>query len=178
MATKYMGEYYIPRFEKEVELLFGYDYDETGWGEIETPPTEKEIKEYENALKNFIENIDETVERIKEEAFEYYKTVKSPYGYGTDIEKEHSVTIDDKEKHFEYMKDLYSVQITKSNKEETIFIILSIDYEIDTEHKMDILLFNNEVIKVTEADETYHWNMEELFKIISEDAKQKLKKKA
>jgi hypothetical protein len=172
MAEKYMGEYYIPVFDKEVELHFGFDYDETGWGKVETPPTEDEIKEYEDALKNFIENIDGIIKSIKEEAFKYYIGVKQPYA--KDFEKAHSVTINDKEKHFEYMKDLYSVRVVKNNKVKGSFIVLSIDYEIDTEHQMEILLKGNEVIKIAEAAETYFWDIEGLKKIVPEDIKQKL----
>jgi hypothetical protein len=168
MAEKYMGEYYIPIFDKKVELYFGFDYDETGWGYVETPPTENEIKEYENALKYFIENINEIIKSIKEEAFKYYKGVKQPYAI--DFEKEHSVIINDKEKHFEYM-DLYSVRIVKNNKLKGSFVVLSIDYEIDEEHQMEILLKDKEVIKISEAAETYFWDIEGLKKIVPENIK-------
>jgi hypothetical protein len=173
MSEKYMGEYYIPVLDKEVELIFGFDYDETGWGKVETPPTEDEIKEYEDTLKNFIENIDEIIKSIKEEAFKYYTTEKQPYA--KDFEKDHSVTINDKEKHFEYM-DLYSVRVVKNKKVKGSFIVLSIDYEIDTEHQMEVLLKGKEVIKISEAAETYFWDIEGLKKIVPENIKQKLEK--
>ena len=133
MAEKHMGKYYIPVFDKEVELHFGYDYDETGWGKVEAPPTKDEIKEYENTLKILIENINQRIESIKEEAFNYFKEEKTPYAKA--FEEENSVKINDKEKHFEYMKNLYSIRIVKNKK-----IVLSIAYEIDKEHQMEILL--------------------------------------
>ena len=153
MAEKYMGKYYIPVFDKHAELHFGYDYDETGWKKVEMPPTNNEITEYENTLKYFIENINQIIESIKEEAFNYFKEEKS--SYAKEFEKENSVKINDKEKHFEYMKKLYSIRIVKNKK-----IVLSIAYEIDKEHQMEILLKNNKVIKISEADETYFWTNE------------------
>jgi hypothetical protein len=172
MAEKYMGKYYIPLFDKKVDLRFGFDYDETGWGKVETPPTEDEIKEYEDTLKEFIENIDVIIKSIKEEAFKYYKGVKQPYA--NDFEKEHSIKINDKEKHFEYMKNLFSVRIVKNNKVKDPFVVLSIGYEIDTEHQMEILLKNKEVVYISEADETYFWNIDELKKIVPENIKKTL----
>jgi hypothetical protein len=180
MAEIIVGKYYIPIFDKTVEVRFGSDRKETGWEEDKVPPTEDEIKKYENALKDFIENIDKTVEEIKEAAFTFYKIEKAPYGYGEDFEKEYSLKIDDKEKHFECIKDLYAIRVVKVNQGEDVFIVLKAFYEkIDTEHKMEILLKNNRVVIIAEVEETYWWNMEELNKIIKrkEDMRQKLEEK-
>jgi hypothetical protein len=70
--------------------------------------------------------------------------------------------------------DLYSVRIVKNNKLKGSFVVLSIDYEIDEEHQMEILLKNKEVIKISEAAETYFWDIEGLKKIVPENIKQKL----
>jgi hypothetical protein len=68
--------------------------------------------------------------------------------------------------------DLYSVRIVKNNKLKGSFIVLSIDYEIDEEHQMELLLKDKEVIKISEAAETYFWNIEGLKKIVPENIKQ------
>jgi hypothetical protein len=174
MAEKYMGKYYIPIFDEKVDLRFGFGYDETGWGEDKVPPTENEIVEYEDTFKKFIENINKIIELVKEEAFLYYKNEKQPYA--EDFEKEHSVIVNDKEKHFEYMRDLYAVRIVNNKKIKGSFIVLTIGYEIDEEHGMDILLKNNEVIKITEIGETYFWNIDGLKRKLPENKKQILEK--
>jgi hypothetical protein len=151
-GEKYMGKYYIPVFAKEVDLHFGVGLEFVegiGYKDIETPPTDDEIKEYENTLKVFIENIDEIIESIKEEAFKYYKEVKTPYAM--EFEKEYSLIIDNKEKHFELMKDLFGVTVYKDKK-----IELAISYEkIDTEHGLEILLKNNQVYRISDLGETF-----------------------
>ena len=149
-GEKYMGKYYIPVFDEEVELSFGISFEfieGIGYRDIKAPPTDDEIKEYEDTLKNFIKNIDGIIELIKEEAFKYYKEEKKPYAIN--FEKEHSVIIDTKEKHFEYMQ-LCSVNVLRDKK-----IVLGIAYEIDEEHSMEILLKNNQIYKIAEGGETY-----------------------
>jgi hypothetical protein len=140
MGISAENKYKIPYFEKEVSIHFGLEYDNNG-KEIETLPTEDEILVYEHTLKNFLENINEVINQIKEKAFKYFKEKKEPYGYGSDMP-----LISNASEHFKYMMDLLHIRILNDKK-----ILLSLFYEIDEEHGMEILLKDNNVYKIDEA---------------------------
>ena len=130
----------IPYFGKDVGVYLDLEYDDDG-NEIETLPTDDEILEYEYTLKNFIENIDGVINDIKEKAFRYYKEEKEPYGYGDGIP-----LINNAYEHFKYMKDL-QIRVLKDKR----ILLQIINYEIDEEHAMEILLKDNLVYKIAEA---------------------------
>jgi hypothetical protein len=162
----------IPYFNKEVEVFLGSEYDEDG-EEIDTLPTEIDLIEYEKTFKSFLENIDFVIKNIQENAFEYYKEyyakayeTEFPCGqYPLDSkifeknrkegEMHEPLNINDKETHFKYMKNLNYIRIVKGNK-----IVLPIHYKLDVEHKLEILLKNNQVQKIDGMDETYYWEKE------------------
>jgi hypothetical protein len=115
----------IPYFEKEVRLTLGPDYDES-MNEIEGPPTENELNEYEDTFKKFLANIDGVINSIKTAAFEYYKECYAEYyekefpldgifANPENIEgKMHKpLNIKDKEMHFKYMKEIETIRLLK-----------------------------------------------------------------
>lgn len=163
----------IPHFEvynnvnstskvNSVKVLLGEQYDDE-WNEIETPPTQTQLSEYEKTLKNFLIEIDKIVIHIQEKTFEYYKTVYSKYYekpfvvlFENEKIKDNNVglhqplNIDNKEKHFEYMKEILQwIRITKNN---TIQIPFS--YLLDEEHGLELKIVNNEVQAVGGIAET------------------------
>ena len=133
-------KFFIPCFGKDVEVYLNLECDDDG-NEIETLPTEDEILEYEHTLKNFIENIDRVINDIKEKAFRYYKEEKEPYGYGEGVP-----LINNASEHFKYMKYL-QIRVLKGKR----ILLQILDYEIDEEHAMEILLKDNLVYKIAEA---------------------------
>jgi hypothetical protein len=174
MESKYFGKigldwagvlaehtFTIPCFDKTIEVFIGSEFDDDG-EEVKTLPMENELLEYEKTLKNFMENINEIVNNIKEKSFEYYKNIYAKYYekefvvesfFETDMErgKTHEpLNIDTKEKHFEYMKNINYIRILKNNK-----IIIPIFYKLDGEHGLEIMLQENKVINIAGIGENY-----------------------
>jgi hypothetical protein len=174
MESKYFGKieldwagassghtFTIPCFDKDVEVFLGSEFDDDG-NEMETLPTEDELLEYEQTLKNFIENMNEIIKNIKEKTFEYYKNFYAKYYekefvvesfFETDVEigKNHEpLNIDTKEKHFEYMKSINYIRVLKNKK-----IIIPIFYKLDGEHGLEIMLRENKVVNISGIGENY-----------------------
>lgn len=134
----------IPYFEKDVKVYLGSEYDED-YEEIDTPPNDQQLAEFEITLKDFLSNIDMIIADIQESAFNYYQERYASY-----YEQE-GLGIDTKEKHFEYMKDILEAIRILDNKT----IVIPIHYDLDTEHGLELKLVNNKVVAVDGIDETY-----------------------
>jgi len=154
----------IPYFEKEVEVFLGYEYDED-YEEVSIPPNSQQLAEFEQTLKDFLNNIDSVIVNIQQSAFEYYQKIYAKYYEipfevlfenslvkETETGKLHSpLNIDTKEKHFEYMKNIVSLIRVLENKT----IIIPIHYALDEEHGLEIKITNNKVVKIAGIAETY-----------------------
>jgi hypothetical protein len=160
VLSKY--KFTVPCFDKDVEVFIGSEFNDDG-EDVETLLKEDELLEYEQTFRNFIGNIDEIINSIKEKVFEYYKSIYAKYYekefivegfFETDTEggKIHEpLNIDTKEKHFEYMKNINYIRILKDK------IIMSIFYKLDMEHGLEIMLQENKVVN-------YKWNWRKLLK--------------
>jgi hypothetical protein len=145
----------IPCFDKAVEIFLDSEYDDDG-DEIETLPTKNELLEYEHTLKTFIENINEIVNCIKEKTFDYYKENYAGYYekefvvesfFKTDKEDgeiHQALNINTQEVHFEYIKNIIHIRVLKGSK-----IIISISYNLDREHGLEIVLEKNNVVNIS-----------------------------
>jgi len=144
----------IPYFEKEVEVLLGEEFDEEG-EEIETPPTDQQIAEFEQTLKEFFDNLEKVITDIQQSAFNYYnsryaKYYEKPFEVLFENENVHKtkndelhppLNIDTKEKHFEYMKDMLGwIRILDGRT-----IKIPIHYALDEEHGLELKIVNNQV---------------------------------
>lgn len=155
--------FHIPHFEKDVIIYLGDENDED-WEVIETPPTEQELEEYQLTFKLFLEQIDSAIDSIKEAAFEHYKKYYAKY-YETDFEVIFTcdklqeskngelhppLTIDTKEKHFEYMTEiLESIRISDKDT-----IRIPIHYDLDQEHGLELKLVKNKVVAIGGISDT------------------------
>ena len=153
----------IPYFEKKVEVFLGEEFDEDG-EEIEIPPTNQQLAEFEQTLKDFMNNIDSVIVDIQQSAFKYYQEIYAKYYeipfkvifensmvQATKNGQLHSpLNIDTKEKHFEYMKDIVSLIRISENKT----IRIPIHYALDEEHGLELKIVNNKVEKVDGIAET------------------------
>jgi hypothetical protein len=154
----------IPYFETKVEVCLGLEFDEDG-EEVSIPPTDQQLTEFEQALKDFLNNIDSIIVDIQQSAFEYYQEIYAHY-YKKPFEvlfvnskvqepengELHSpLNIDTKEQHFEYMKDILSLVRILDNRT----IIIPIRYALDEEHGLELKITNNKVAKVAAIAETY-----------------------
>jgi hypothetical protein len=158
---------------KEIEVFLGSELDED-CEEIETAPTKDDLIEYEKTFKSFLENIDNVIDLIKESAFEYYKeryakTYEKEFSCGqypldddvfernkNEGEMHEPLNINDKETHYQYMTDLNFIRIVKGNR-----IVLPIHYQLDVEHKLEILLKDNKVKEIDGMSETRYWRNED-----------------
>ncbi len=163
----------IPHFEvynntntenrlNSVKVFLGEQYDDE-WNEVDIPPTQNELSEYEKTLKTFLNEIDKIIIDIQEKTFEYYKRnyseyYENPFVVLFENEKikkndkglHQPLNIENKEKHFEYMKEILQwIRVTKGN---TIRIPFS--YLLDEEHGLELKIVNNEVQAVGGIAET------------------------
>ena len=147
----------MPYFEKEVEVFLGEEFDEDG-EEVPTPPTNQQLTEYEQTLKDFLSNIDVVIADIQQSAFEYYQKHYAKY-YEKPFEVifenpmvkniksgelHFALNINSKEKHFDYMKDIVSLIRILDNKT----IKIPIRYALDHEHGLEIKIVNNKVAEI------------------------------
>jgi len=158
----------IPYFETHknttsVYVFLGEEYDDD-WEEIDVPPTQTQLDEYEKTLRNFLSEIDTIIVDIQEKAFDYYLKVYAKYYErpfevlfdNSKVQKTqkgelHSpLNIDSKEKHFEYMtKILESIRILDNNT-----LKIPIKYDLDEEHGLELKITNNKVVAVDGIAET------------------------
>lgn len=146
---------FIPYFDKEVPVNLGSEYDEDG-EEITDPPTESQLDEYASTVDAFLSDIDKVIVDIQQSAYDRYlrifaKYYENPFEVifeNSKVQKAennelHSpLSIDSKENHFEYMKDLHiGIRVEEGN-----LIRIPIYYCLDEEHGLEIVLKNNKVI--------------------------------
>lgn len=139
----------IPYFEnKEIEILLGEEFDEDG-EEIEELPTKKQLDSFEKTFSNFLENIEDVITQIKEEAFVYYKKYYSSYYEDSKQSGKEALVINTKDKHFEYLQDVLHIRVLKGNT-----LKISIRYDLDTEHGIEVKLKNNKIVGIGGIAET------------------------
>lgn len=155
---------FIPYFETEVTINLGAEFDEDG-EEVTDPPTESQLDEFASTLDDFLANIDRVIIDIQQSAFEHYQKIHAKY-YEKPFEvlfdnskvqrpengELHSpLSIDTKEKHFEYMKKLHLGLRVEEDKK----VRIPIYYSLDEEHGLEVILKNNKVIFVGGIAEYY-----------------------
>lgn len=153
----------ISHFETDVEVCLGEEFDEDG-EEIETPPTNQQLAEFEQTLKDFLNNIDDIIDEIQKLAFERYQRLYAKYYEkpfevlfeNTKVRKTENnephppLNIDTKEKHFEYMRNI----LEKIRVLENQTIKIPISYALDEEHGLELKIVNNKVVAVGGIAET------------------------
>ena len=155
----FSSEYKIkmPYFEKEVEVFLGEELDEEG-EEVSISPTNQQLAEFEQTLKEFLSNIDIVIADIKQSAFEYYqKNYAEYYENPFEVLFENSLVqknesgelhpplnIDSKEKHFDYMKEILELIRILDNRT----IKIPIYYALDEEHGLEIKITDNKVVEI------------------------------
>lgn len=152
----------IPYFDKEVEVFLGEEFDEDG-DEVSIPPTNQQLDEFEQTLKDFLNHIDSIIVDIQQSAFDYYQRIYAKYyekpfevlfendlvqkPEGTEL---HSpLNMNSKEKHFAYMRDIVSLRILDNKT-----IKIPIHYALDHEHGLELKITDNHVIKIAGIAET------------------------
>ncbi|MDR2920147.1 MAG: hypothetical protein LBV72_12380 [Tannerella sp.] len=158
----------IPYFETynnatSVKVCLGEEYDEN-WKKIEMPPKQQQLDEYEKTLKNFLIEIDRVIVDIQEKAFEYYKKRYADYYEkpfevlfeNTKVQETENgelhppLNMDNKEKHFDYMKKILGyIRVLDNNT-----LKIPISYALDEEHGLELKIVNNKVVAVDGIAET------------------------
>lgn len=153
----------IPALNMDATVFVGRAYNEYG-EEITTPPTMKKLEEYEQTLRQFLDNTDSIITQIAEKAYLYYKKNYAHY-----YEKEFEVlfpnemimpSADSKlhaplgvttpAEHLRYM--IYN-QCNHIRVQPRKTIIIPIDYALDEEHGMEIKIVDGKVKSIGEAGE-------------------------
>jgi hypothetical protein len=147
----------IPCFEKEVEIFLGEEFDEE-YEEVSISPTNQQLAEFEQTLKDFLDNIDIVIADIKQSAFEFYqknyaKYYENPFEVlfeNSLVQKtesgglHHPLDIDSKEKHFDYIKEILALIRILDNRT----IKIPIHYALDKEHGLEIKITGNKVVEI------------------------------
>ena len=152
----------IPYFDKSVKIFLGEEFDEDG-EEVDMPPTQEQLNEYENTLKQFLAEIDKVIIDIQEKAFERYLRVYAEFYekpfvvesfFKTNMksgETHPPLNIDSKEKHFEYMKEIHLyIRVLDDNT-----LKIPIYYDLDSEHGLELKIINNKVTAVAGIGDTW-----------------------
>lgn len=134
--------------EKDFSILLGEELDEDG-EEIAVLPAKKQLDNFQKTFRSFLENIDTVIVAIKEKAFERYQKLYSAYYEDSNKSGQEPLNIATEDKHFEYMKNILNVRILKRNT-----LIISISYDLDTEHGLEFKIKNNKIVVVGGIAET------------------------
>jgi len=131
---------YFPN--KSFKIFLGEGEYENG-REEDLPPTTSELDEFEKTYLSFLDNLEEVMEEVKEKTFEYYSKYYAHFYENEEKSGEKPLKIKDKEHHFQYMQDVVYLRVVSNHN-----IIISIHYELDTEHGIEIRLENNQVLHI------------------------------
>lgn len=129
-------------------IFLGEEYDEDG-EEIEEAPNGEELADFERTYTSFEDNIASVVEQISAHAFERYLKLYAHYYEDKNKSGEEPLNISNKEKHFEYLKDVNYIRILADGNIKMLF-----HYKLDEEHGLEVRLENNEVLAIGGIAET------------------------
>ena len=145
----------------DATVYVGRAYNDNG-EEITTPPTMRKLEEYEQTLRQFLDNTDLIVSQIMEKAYKYYKKNYAHY-YEKEFEvlfpnemvmpsadsKLHSpLCITTPAEHLRYMTYNPCNHIRVLPRKT---IIIPIDYALDEEHGMEIKIVDGKVKSIGES---------------------------
>jgi hypothetical protein len=162
MGNKYWGEVQedwagfsadkravLPYFDKkEISIFLGEEFDEDG-EEIENPPSNKKLTDYEIAFRLFEEKFETLFIEIKRKMFERYCKLYAKYYEDSTKSGEEPLNITDEDKHFEYMKEINLIRVLDNG-----VIKIQIFYKLDEEHGVEIKIKNNKVSEIGGISET------------------------
>ncbi len=151
----------IPPFVPEnITIFLGAEYDEEG-EEIEDTPSPNQLNVYQETYQNFLEQFPSILVEMQNQAFAFYQKYYAHF-YEQDFEadnfngkelaageKHPPLNIDNSSKHFVYMKEIKYIRILDGDAIQIVF-----NYELDTEHGLEIKLINNKITNIGGIAET------------------------
>lgn len=143
--VKFISKYFP---NKEIIVFLGKRYNKY-LDKTNIPPNSEELDNFENTYTSFLHNLDKVMEEIKEKTFEDYQEYYADFYENEEQSGKKSLHIKNKEQHFQYMQDVLCLRILPKNN-----IIISIRYDLDTEHGIEIRLENNKVIRIGGISDT------------------------
>ena len=144
----------IPYFDAtETEMFLGPEFDDDG-EEIDTLPSAAQLDEYEQTFTEFCQRVPTLIQDIQQQTFDYYRQTyahyyEKPFATASFFEaapgwpegQEHPpLGLNTKEKHFAYLKGLTRIRIADGHT-----LRLELDYKLDGEHGLEILLVHNKI---------------------------------
>ena len=130
------------------EFYLGDLYDEDG-EEIEEEPTTEQLNEFAETYQSFILHWPQLLAQLQEKAFARYQKLYAHYYENPEKSGEPALNIDSIEKHNPYILNLLNIHIGTNQT-----VRLAIRYKLDTEHGLEFLFVNNELIGVGGIAET------------------------
>ncbi|OXB25364.1 hypothetical protein B0A80_01590 [Flavobacterium tructae] len=134
--------------QQDVEIFLGEEFDEEG-EEIEEPPTENQLTQFEETYQNFITNIETNLKSIQKKAYERYLKLYAHFYEDSEKSGEPALNIDNLDKHNEYIKEIMYLRVLD---EKTIKV--SIRYKLDTEHGLEFKFVGGQIKNVGGIAET------------------------
>lgn len=130
------------------EIFLGDEFDENGH-EIEELPDLDQLNEFAKTYQAFIHNLEQHLQTIQTHAFERYQKLYAHYYENPEKSGETALNIHDVESHNPYIQTMLNLRVTTPNT-----LILSIHYDLDTEHGMEFKFVNNQLEIVGAIAET------------------------
>lgn len=153
----------VPELNLSATVYVGKAYDSEG-NEVTTPPTLKKLDEYEQTLKQFLDNVPSIVSQIAEKAYKYYQK-----NYAAYYEKPFEVLfpnemvmpqadsrlhaplgITNAEAHLAYLTYRPCERIRALGRKT---ILLPFDYALDEEHGLEVKIVDGKVKSIARAGE-------------------------
>ena len=147
---EYMTSVQFPSafFQGKHEFYLGDLYDEDG-EEIEEEPTTEQLDEFAETYQSFILHWPQLLAQLQEKAFARYQQLYAHYYENPEKSDAPALNIDSIEKHNPYILNLLNIHIGTNQT-----VRLAIRYKLDTEHGLEFLFVNNELIGVGGIAET------------------------
>ena len=126
--------------------LYDEDFDDTGQ---RIPPSLELQDKYQLTYQSFLQHWMQLLAQLQEKAFAHYQKLYAHYYENPEKSGEPALNIDSIEKHNSYILDLLNIRIGADQA-----VRLAIDYQLDSEHGLEFLFVNNELIDIAGIAET------------------------
>ena len=126
--------------------LYDEDFDDSGQ---RIPPSLELQDKYQLTYQSFLQHWMQLLAQLQEKAFAHYQKLYAHYYENPEKSGEPALNIDSIEKHNPYILNLLNIHIGTNQT-----VRLAIRYKLDTEHGLEFLFVNNELIGVGGIAET------------------------
>lgn len=130
------------------EIFLGDEFDENG-DEVEDPPSQEQLAEFESTYRAFLGNIESNLASISQKAFERYLKLYAHHSENPKKSGEPALHLDSAEKHNPHLQEIIYLRVSNGAT-----LRISIRYALDEEHGMEFKFVDNRLVKIGGIAET------------------------